>query len=373
MNSTDGSSSRPAGDVVFSGHNPLTRQFLRMLPQSPTGSILELCAGNGTGAIASARLAPHVVATDITPRSVHFGRFNAWLNGCSHVEWQTGDLYGAVPGRTFDRIVAHPPYVPTLAARAVYRDGGTTGEQVLQGVVAGVPAHLAPGGQFMMLCIGLDTETARFEERARAWLGDAAGEFDVIFGFEEQRTPEEYARLLVERTADAPPEDFPKWRQLFADLQVSAVVYGVLAGCRRVAGTGPAETRRVRMGDGTRFDAFEWLFRWLERQRQPDHLARVLAAVPRLSSSLRLDISYQPESGSLVPCDFRAENTGDPFPAQARVDPQIARLLTLVDGQRTGREVASLCDAASGDAEPPDALAAARTISNLAERGMLLL
>jgi SAM-dependent methyltransferase len=365
----DGSPWRPSADVVFSGHNLLTRQFVQMLPRFPVSSTLELCSGTGVAAIAIAPASARVVATDITPRAVHFGRFNVWLNGCTNVEWQFGDLYEAVPGQTFECIVAHPPYVPTLAAHAVYRDGGTTGEQVLRRVVEGLPAHLAAGGQFMLLCTAFDLEGGRFEDRVRTWLGDAGGEFDLAFGLQEERTPEAYARLLVERVADAPPDDFPRWRQLFSDLKVTSAIYGVLAGRRHRGESWTAETRRFRMTDATTYDAFEWLFRWLDRCREPDHLDRILSAVPTLSSALRLEISYRPESGALVPVDFLVENTGKPFPAQLKVDPQIARLLNTVDGHRTGRDIAHEL----GHAEPADERATARVISHLAGRGLLLL
>ncbi len=41
----DNSPFLPFPDIVFSGHNPLTRQFLRLLPTTQTGVVLDLCSG----------------------------------------------------------------------------------------------------------------------------------------------------------------------------------------------------------------------------------------------------------------------------------------------------------------------------------------
>src|SRR4051794_26098959 len=108
----DGSRFVPFSDIVFSGHNPLTRQFLRLLPRTPCGEVLDLCSGTGVGALAQAPAARRCTAVDVAERSVHFAGFNAWLNGSTQVDNRAGDLYTPLQGRRFDRIIAHPPYVP---------------------------------------------------------------------------------------------------------------------------------------------------------------------------------------------------------------------------------------------------------------------
>src|SRR5690606_29151931 len=126
-------------DFVFSAITSLTGTFLSQLPDAPCERCLELCAGTGTAALAAAKQAGHVWATDLTARSTRFAEFNARLNNLQNVTAVQGDLYEPVLGLTFDRIVAHPPYVPATETQMVYRDGGEDGEQVIRGILQGLP------------------------------------------------------------------------------------------------------------------------------------------------------------------------------------------------------------------------------------------
>jgi len=77
------------------------------------------------------------------------------------VEFAHGDLWAAVHGGDrFDLVVSNPPYVPSAELAGLSRevrrepcialDGGSDGLDVLRRVVAGAPAHLAPGGTFLV-------------------------------------------------------------------------------------------------------------------------------------------------------------------------------------------------------------------------------
>ena len=130
------------------------------LPQG--GRALDLCAGSGCLGISLALERPgaRVVATDVSEEALAVARENAAALGAV-VEFATGDLWAAVHGQgRFDLVVSNPPYIPVgeLAAlpREVRRepcialDGGADGLEVIRRVVAGAPAHLAPGG---VLCV----------------------------------------------------------------------------------------------------------------------------------------------------------------------------------------------------------------------------
>src|SRR5512145_1669138 len=101
-----------------------TLNFLSKLITRPADEALDLCSGAGIGAMALSRNARKAVAVDIAPRAVRYARFNKELNNLSHVEIFESNLYDAVSGRTFDRIIAHPPYVPTIRNQSVFKDGG---------------------------------------------------------------------------------------------------------------------------------------------------------------------------------------------------------------------------------------------------------
>ena len=139
----DGAPFMAPPDVVFPAIFAGTLRFLRVLPRSAAEDVLDLCSGTGIGALVLSRHVRRVVASDLTARATHFARFNRLLNDCENVEVVQGDLYEPVEGRTFDCIVAHPPYVPALSETHVFRDAGETGERVLERIVAGLPRHLA--------------------------------------------------------------------------------------------------------------------------------------------------------------------------------------------------------------------------------------
>jgi release factor glutamine methyltransferase len=133
---------------------------LAALPEG--GSALDLCTGSGAIGITLAleRKGARVRATDLSPGAVAVATRNAASLG-AQVEIAEGDLWGAVPPDTrFDVVVSNPPYVPSgeLAglSREVRRepcialDGGADGLSLLRRIVAGAPAHLAPGGTLVV-------------------------------------------------------------------------------------------------------------------------------------------------------------------------------------------------------------------------------
>jgi SAM-dependent methyltransferase len=331
----DGSPFAPFADIVFSGHNPLTRQFLRLLPNRHCGDLLDLCSGTGVGALMQADLAERSTGVDVAERSVHFARFNAWLNDCPALELFTGDLYRPVAGRRFDRIIAHPPYVPALTQKLTYRDGGQTGEEIVRGIVAGVPDHLAEGGTFHLLFLGMDTDDGAIEQRARRWLGPAGDEFDIIYALDSRTPPELIATRLVDR-AGGSPQDLARWRDLFQGIRVQDFVYGALVG-RRVPEAGRTQTftRRVLLGEATTGASFDRLFAWFDRLRAPDLEGRVLASAPTLSPDIHLEVRHAVQDGTFVPEGYALSNAGEPFYAVVKTDPWVAALLSELDGTTT--------------------------------------
>jgi methylase of polypeptide subunit release factors len=106
-----------------------------------------LDVGTGTGVLAFvlARAGARVVATDVEPAAVACARENAGRLGLAdRVEIVQADLF--VDG-AFDVVVSNPPWLPEAARtpleRAVYDPGGA----FLARLLAGLPAHLAPGGE----------------------------------------------------------------------------------------------------------------------------------------------------------------------------------------------------------------------------------
>jgi methylase of polypeptide subunit release factors len=106
-----------------------------------------LDVGTGTGVLAFvlARAGARVVATDLEPAAVACARDNAGRLGLAdRVEVVQADLF---TGGSFDLVVSNPPWLPDAAhtplERAVFDPGGA----FLARLLAGLPPHLAPGGE----------------------------------------------------------------------------------------------------------------------------------------------------------------------------------------------------------------------------------
>ncbi len=123
--------------------------------ERPHRRILDLCAGSGVQGIVAALQAQHqtrpqgqafeqLVLVELNPRAVRFARFNAALNhleGTSTViESDVREARGLLPCLSYDMVLSNPPYIPNpgKSARQLhqYGDGGGSGEEVMQAVVA---------------------------------------------------------------------------------------------------------------------------------------------------------------------------------------------------------------------------------------------
>lgn len=216
----------PAGeDKVFSAITPQTEDFLAMLPETPCPALLELCAGAGAAALlGAASYATHAFAYDLAPRSVRFAEFNRRLNGIANFTAKQGDLYAPAGRQTFDRIVAHPPYVPTLHATELLRDGGEVGEALTRRVFGGLPAYLHPGGRLYCLALLAEVRGESISDRLRRWIGSAEMEYDVVVIVRRRVDP---ARLVFDnwRERGAQPGDIARWQYIFKHRRIESFAY----------------------------------------------------------------------------------------------------------------------------------------------------
>jgi len=189
----DGVQSPKAGSLLFCRH----------LTFRDGERVLEIGAGLGLAAVLAARAGARVVATDVVEAAVETIRANAALNGVT-LDARLGDCYGPVAGERFDLICSNPPQMPTPPGRergdaaAAADNGGRDGWLVLDRVIAGAPAHLAPGGRLVFTIfafLGCKSAFARLE---------AAGLTPRIVASEVQSFPRiGFERLEHLRAVDA--------------------------------------------------------------------------------------------------------------------------------------------------------------------------
>ena len=164
--------------VMFIGTD--SRWLARATTRRSVGAALDLCTGSGIHALLAATHTERVVAVDINLRAVQCARFNCQAAGINNIEVQLGDLYGPIGDVRFDLITANPPFVPSPRDSLKYRDGGRSGEDIQQRIIAGLPQHLAPGGMAQIVTEFGERGDEPLADRLREWLKDAPMDIHIL-------------------------------------------------------------------------------------------------------------------------------------------------------------------------------------------------
>ncbi len=331
----EGDQRRPPDDFVYPAMIPNTQLFLDLIQPGPCDAFLDLCAGTGIAALLAARDgASHSYSYDITQRSTVFAEFNRCLNGITNFKASQGDLYEPAGELTFDRIVAHPPYVPVYRPNLIFDSGGQDGEQIVRRIIEGLPRYLRPGGRFYALTMGSDREHP-FEQRLRGWLGPAENDFDVAFVNRLTRTPREWAAESVIGKKGS-VTDIAEWRAFFENLHVRALVYGLVMIQRR-AKHRPVFTVRRQIGSQTASAEHARLFEW-ETDVVTHDPGWVLGLRPRPAPGIRFHVEHSIESGQWVPDSYLLA-TDHPFASGLPTQAWTGHLLACADGSLTAAEL----------------------------------
>ncbi|MFG6278515.1 methyltransferase [Microbacterium sp. 5K110] len=219
------------------------------------GTALDLGTGCGIQALRLRRLVPHVVATDISERALRFTRLNALLNDVDGIETRLGSLFDPVEGETFERVASNPPFVITPRVAGVpayeYRDGGLEGDALVASVVAGVAAHLSPGGVAQSLGNWEYRHGHSGLDRIREWVDPS---LDAWVIEREVLDPLAYAELWVRDGGTVPGTPayarlIDAWLDDFAQRGVTGIGFGYVLLRRPLAGA-PTLARYERVAGG---------------------------------------------------------------------------------------------------------------------------
>jgi release factor glutamine methyltransferase len=138
----------------------LVEVALEHIAKSSQRAVLDLGTGSGAVAlaIASERPLARIVGVDVSPGALGVARDNVRALGLSNVTFRLGSWFDAVPGESFDVVVANPPYVaehdPALASLAAEPRlalvAGPFGLDALAAIIAQAPLYLTPGGWLLL-------------------------------------------------------------------------------------------------------------------------------------------------------------------------------------------------------------------------------
>lgn len=335
-NNADGSLFEIWDDFVYPCLFLTTRKFIQMLPRTPVGDVLDLCAGTGVGAMLVAGQANSVVGADITERCGTFMKFNAGLNGFSNFETAIGDLYAPVAGRQFDTIVVHPPYQPVLEHIAVFNSGGADGEHITRRIIAEAPKYLKPGGRLYCLCQLTDRELP-IEARIRGWLTETDNqECDVAFVCYKHHDIGRYTAIetLQERK---PHAAWQAWMKALTSNGVTDMVYGMVVVQKSASPLRSTFTAR-REGPASNVADLLALMDAETLGTAWDFGASIENRKVRALPGTTMRVTQKP-----VPGGWEADRLEllrkEPFEIALQVDPVTAGLLPQMDGTRTCGEL----------------------------------
>jgi methylase of polypeptide subunit release factors len=204
-------SERP--DVV-QGATQAAQTLAGLLVRRRVRAALDLGTGCGVLALTLARHAERVVATDLNPRALEFGRRSARLNGIANVEWRQGDWYAPVRGERFDLIACNPPYVVSPDTRLLFRDGS----EATPGLVAAAGEHLRPGGLAHFL-VNWVHEPDAWVEPLRGWIPRGC---DALVVHHASMRPRQYAETWVP-AGPRHDEDVARWLCWYRQRGIEAI------------------------------------------------------------------------------------------------------------------------------------------------------
>lgn len=327
-------------DFVFPALSPQSRQFHAILPDTPCDALLDIGAGAAAASLAAAKdYAATVCASDISNRCVLFAEFNRRLNGIANAQIVQSDVYDALGSRTFDRIIAHPPYIPTLGEGESYRHGGPHGEDILRRVLQGFSKHLRPGGRAYLSALGCDHAGRPLEYRLFDMLGSE--EFRLLVAEWESLPAVEFVMRLVE----VGELDFDQGAQQVRSFREAGVTQ--LVRCAvvvvRESGEGSPAMRRL-MGQGTGAAELDAAF-----DPVPE-IAGVLDQRLRLSAWTTLE-STSAVSENRWRSFTRVLDCQHPFHFRTDCPEWAASALALLDGSLTPRQALGNSDIDIDEAE----------------------
>ena len=308
----------------------------RITPRRRVERALDIGCGCGIQALLLARHAREVVATDVNPRALDFGRLNAKLNGIENISWRLGDGVEPVRGERFDLVVSNPPYVIAPRPRFTFRESPLPGDAFCERLVRAVPGVLNDEGVACLLASWIVAPGEPWPQRPEEWT--VAGERGrLLLHVETVAASDNAVRWAV------PPGSISgataaslvrEWLEYYCSNEIVSIAYGAV-----ILHPSPALTR-VELAATPGPDAPAHVERIIDGHRLLGRGSRetMLDAVLELAPRHRLDWTLGAEDGSW---QLRRSqlSIGGGLGLGVELDRATAQVLAKLDGRHTLREL----------------------------------
>lgn len=176
------------GELMFSNLPALVGR------ETPPTRILDMCTGSGCLAILAALVFPSatVDGVDVSDGALAVARANVADYGLKHrIKLIKSDIFSQVPAKSYDLIVANPPYVSEIAMADFPREyraepplahaGGKDGLDLVRRILSDAGRYLAPDG-LLVVEVGqtADLLEADYPRLSFMWLDTEASEREVF-------------------------------------------------------------------------------------------------------------------------------------------------------------------------------------------------
>ena len=305
--------------------------------RKPVNRTLDLCTGSGVQAILAASHSRSVTGIDINPRAINFAEFNRIFNDVENVTFICGDLFTPVQGQTFDLILVNPPFVPAPQGKSevFYRDGGETGELILERILASLDGFLTDRGMCQLFTLLLIQKDEDYVHKLYRFLGNGAFDILVLAG---NYTPVEvhvighlkYRELFTEYR-----KNMREWLQCHYKNGISEVAEGFII-IARVAGERSPISKLFKY-EIPNVPFSEIVEKYLSSLIKTPPEKKLLSLIPVMRKEVKCIWKGFIPGGSET---FHVEFCGDGFPVEVEITGDEFEVLNMCDGSRTVREIA---------------------------------
>ena len=368
----------PAGELWrshVSGPTPAAETLASLVIGARVERALDMGTGAGLLAVAAARHAGHVVATDVNPVALEYTRMTALLSDAANIETREGDLFDPVRDERFGLIVSNPPFVISPQDDLVFRHSPMARDELARTVVRDAAQHLEDGGYGVVMANWIQPPGDAWLDVPAAWLdGTGCDAIVLLFAIEE---PLGYAVRWNMRQQQLAPEAFPAtidaWLDYYRNENIDAIASGVVVLRRRATDqASPARIHGLELTAETRGSASEHLlavFDGLDYLAADPSVEELLATRFVIPATHRLDQSLHSQGPNYI-VDATTLWLADGLGIRVAVDPELVPILLRLDGSQPLGEAAA--EVAELTGTEPGALAerSVAFVRGLLERGM---